>query len=96
MIFILTLIIVPLAANYIAEWSGVMENFKLFLYYKVYTRKTEYNSYRLKPFDCSLCLSFHLCYICEIATAQSLSITTLLLPFASGGVAYLLSKLFNH
>jgi hypothetical protein len=85
--------IIPLAANFFAEWSGVIDSLKVFLFYKVYSRKTDFRPYRIKPLDCALCLSFHLSWVMELARGEQFSISTILLPFAAGGCAYLLSKL---
>lgn len=83
------LIITPLAANFIAERSGVMEWIKFKLYYRIYSRKTKYKLYRIKPFDCAMCLSFWLCLIQVLPSQNWLEY---FFPFAAAAVGSIVSK----
>jgi hypothetical protein len=81
--------IIVLAANFIAEKSGVMDQIKFRLYYRIYTRKTKYVPYRLKPFDCTMCLSFWLT-LTYILFIHEYNFT---LPFAAATAGALISRL---
>jgi hypothetical protein len=80
---LMVLIVIPLASNTIA---GLMIGIKYWLFYKVYTKKTRYKPFRLKPIDCSLCLSFHLTWIYLISMATLNPFIIILLALASGYV----------
>jgi hypothetical protein len=56
----INVLLYALAANFIAERSGVMESFKFWLFFRVHKRTVRYRPFRLKPFDCTICLSFWL------------------------------------
>src|SRR5580704_8679813 len=88
---ILALLVIPLAANFISEWSGVIQKIQYWLFYKIYTAKTEYNPKRIKPFDCPMCFSFWLT-VCFVVIPH-FSIESILLPFASGAAAVIINKL---
>lgn len=59
----LYVISIVLAADMIANRSNIMEHIKYWLFYRIYTKSTRYKPYRIKPFDCTMCLSFWLCLI---------------------------------
>jgi|HubBroStandDraft_3_1064219.scaffolds.fasta_scaffold136515_3 hypothetical protein len=90
MLYISYLLLIPLAANFIADRSGVMVKLKWWLFYKMYSRKTRYKDYRLKPFDCTMCLSFWIAFI-QLITYWD--IKYILLPFATATVGALIEKL---
>lgn len=81
------LFITPLAAVFIAEKSGVMDAIKWKWFYKVYSRKTKYRDFRIKPFDCAMCLSFWM------AAAQIRDWNFILYPFAAAAIGALISRL---
>jgi hypothetical protein len=81
--------IIILAANFIAERSGVMDQLKYRMFYRLYTKKTPYRDYRLKPFDCTMCLSFWMT-LTYILFIHQYNFT---LPFAAATVGVLISKL---
>lgn len=84
------LIATPLAAVFIAEWSGVMDVIKHKIFYRSFTRKTRYVPFSLKPFDCAMCLSFWLTAI-QIAVLREYNL--FLYPFAAATVGAFISKL---
>jgi len=90
---ILSLLVIPLAANFIAEWSGVIQKFQYWLFYRIYTRQTEYNPKRLKPFDCPMCLSFWLT-VCFVLIPEC-SVRSILLPFAAAGSSVIINRIFR-
>jgi hypothetical protein len=83
------LIIVPLAADFIADRSGIMEQIKFMLFYRVYSKRTKYKPYRIKPFDCTMCMSFWLCLFLVIFSGDT---NNYLLPFAAACVGALLNR----
>jgi len=89
---LLYLLVIPLACNFIAEWSGVVQSFKYWLFYLKYTRKTQYREiWSLKPFSCPMCLSF---WIGSLSLVKVYNSTfDFLLPFASAGAAVVINKL---
>jgi hypothetical protein len=40
---IAALLVIPLAANFIADWSGMVQRFQFWLFYKIHTKHSEYN-----------------------------------------------------
>jgi hypothetical protein len=91
---VLYLLVIPLAASFIAEWSGVIQSFKFWLFYRKYTKKTPYRDiYSLKPFSCPMCLSFWLASVSLTWTYSDLS--SLFYPFASAGAAVVINKIIN-
>ena len=90
MLYVSYLLIIPLAANFIADRSGVMEKLKFWLFYRMYSRKTKYQHYRLKPFDCTMCLSFWISAFYLLTTYNS---NYILLPFAAATIGALIEKL---
>lgn|GEM_PF-6066659 len=90
----MSLLVIPLAANFIAEWSGVIDQLQYWLFYRIYTLKTPYNPGRWKPLDCPMCLSFWLGV--GFVLIPHFSVDAILLPFASAAVAVLINKLNNR
>lgn len=91
---LLYLLIVPLAALFIAEYSGVIQKLKYWLFYRRYTKETSYHEiYSLKPFSCPMCLSFWLAALTLFITYSSP--IDLLFPFAAAGAAVIIQKLTN-
>jgi hypothetical protein len=89
---LIALVIIPLAITYIVKWSGLVDQFKIWLFYKVYSRKTQYTFWRIKPFDCAMCLSFHSVWLWEVLSIQSFSFISTALPFAAAGIATILNR----
>ena len=90
--YLMALVVIPLAGNYITEWSSLIDKLKYWLYYKKYTRKTEYQDFRIKPVDCPHCFSFWstLVYL-NFSDAPLYQIIPL--AFAAGACAVLINKL---
>lgn len=57
MVFI-ELLILSIIVCFIVDISGFIDSVKQGLWKWVYNGKKEYSEFRLKPFDCSLCLTF--------------------------------------
>ena len=60
-LIIYALLIIPLGCTWASEMSGVIANLKYYLFYKVYSKRTAYRHYRIKPLDCAMCLSWWTC-----------------------------------
>lgn len=86
---LLLLLLIPLASKFIVS---LVENMKVWGYYLVYTKKTPYKEFRLKPLDCPSCLSFHLMWIFLLTSGLSIPLI-LLHSFAAATLGYLISKL---
>jgi hypothetical protein len=86
------LLFIPLAASFIAERSGVMDKLKYWLFYRIYTKQTPYKHFRLKPFDCAMCLSFWIAAVYEWTTGTPATWLSILLPFSSAAVGSIISK----
>lgn len=86
------LILVPLAADFFADRSGIIESIKWKLFYMTYTKKTLYRPFRLRPFDCTMCMSFWLALIL-ILVDGSYEGAFFLMPFAAAAVGALISKI---
>lgn len=95
MILLTVLILIPLAANYLADFSGLMDQLKIFLFYRIYSRKTVYKYYRIKPFDCCGCSAFHLSWIYILSYDHFGIIQTLILSFAAGAVSTIINKVYH-
>lgn len=96
-VWLLIFLFIPVAANYFTEWSGVMDKFKFWLFYRVYNKKTEYNFYRLKPFDCCHCISFWTTVALLTFIGLPVSWPLLIaLPFCSAASAFIINKIVNR
>lgn len=87
------LVLVPLACTFVAEKSGIMDKLKYWLFYRVFTKGTQYKQFRIKPFDCAMCLSFWVCLLVECIDKIEFNPTTALLPFAAAAVGSLISNI---
>jgi hypothetical protein len=87
-------LIIPVAGNYLADWSNLIQTFKYWLFYRIYSKRTKYQDYRLKPLDCPGCLSFWLGVIFLILTYTT--VTGLILPFACAGMATVISRIYRR
>ncbi len=88
------LLAIPLASLFIADYSGVIQKFKYWLFYRKYTEKTSYQEFRIKPLDCPMCLSFWIGAISLIwiYTAP----ISLILPWGAAGATVVIQKLINQ
>ena len=91
-----SLIIIPLVANYVCDWSGLIDKIKYKLFYLRYTRITEYQHYSLRPLDCCKCFSVHLSWIYFLITDGRLSLQTILLSLTSGAIAFIINRIINR
>lgn len=89
------LLILPLAANFISEWSGVIDKLKYWMFYRMYTKQTQYDPPRWKPFDCPMCFSFWIS-IGLLIYNSDYSIINCILPFASAAMGMIINKIGNR
>lgn len=57
-VIIANLLFIALISTFIIDISGVVDSFKSGLSYIMTKGKIKSSDYRLKPFDCSLCITF--------------------------------------
>lgn len=93
-ILLLHIVIIPLAANGIIKTNWI-EVAKYRMFYWIYSKKTPYRPYSIKPFDCELCLAFHLSWI-QMVVFHQWKPEFSLLPLASCMVSYLIAKIGNY
>src|SRR5574344_729442 len=55
---IIDLILMQIIIVYIIDICGIVDVFKHFLFKKLYGKMIPYKELNIKPFDCSLCLTF--------------------------------------
>jgi hypothetical protein len=96
------LILVPLAANYWANWSGLYQKFDKWLFRRIWGKDVKWRildfidprvKFFMKLISCSLCLSAHITWISLLLSGNRNIFEIIILSFASGSVAYLTSKL---
>lgn len=66
----LDLLYITIAIVCIVDISGFVDSVKTFLSFIITKGKIAKSDYSLKPFDCSLCLTFWACLIYILATGQ--------------------------
>lgn len=94
---ILDLILITIIVCFIIDCSGFINSLKKYLLKHLYNlNSTSPNSFRIKPFDCSLCMSFWIClfYIIfnnelSLVNLTIISILSLLSSNISGFLMYL-------
>ncbi len=85
------IILIALASVFIIN---VVDQLKYFFFYQVYSRKTEYRPYRLKPLDC-YCLAVYLGFAYFQLYLHVNPTLSCLLSFASATTALITQKLIN-
>jgi len=91
------LVLIPLAANFISDFSGVMESLKYWLFYRIHSKEVRYRPFRIKPFDCPMCLSFHMTWIWIYFSQGFTNIFIIvLLSSASAAIASIINRIYNR
>lgn len=54
----LELLIISIIVCFVVDISGIIDTIKYTIWKWVFNNKKEYQEFRLKPFDCSLCMTF--------------------------------------
>lgn len=85
MIFFYYFVMVPLAACFIANWSGVFQALKIRFY------GPDWWKHSWKPLDCEKCLSFWLSVIL-LTLQKEWSYASLIYPFVASAIAVLIKK----
>lgn len=67
----LNYIYITVAISFIIDYAGVIETFKRFIH-RMVNGKIEYIHFRLKPFDCALCMAFWITLIYSIYAGNGL------------------------
>lgn len=92
MTYLILFLLIPLAANFITEWSGIIDTIKHWLFYCKYTKQTKYRFFRLKPFDCNLCLGAHITWIYLVVIGGFTIFEIILLALAVGSISMMIGK----
>lgn len=66
----LDILVISAIVVFIVDISGVIDSIKRFIWRWVFGNKREYDYFNLKPFDCSLCMTFWVGIIWLICTNQ--------------------------
>lgn len=55
---ILELLMISIIVCFVIDVSGIVDSIKELIWKWAFNNKRQYNEFRLKPFDCSLCMCF--------------------------------------
>lgn len=96
-IIMIKMIMLLFIVVFVIDISGIIESIKRLLW-RIIAGKREYQNYRIKPFDCSLCMTFWTISLYsiynDIDVIQSIFCGTLF-AFISMFVSYLLRKIIG-
>lgn len=67
---LMELLMISIIVCFIIDISGFIENVKYMIWKWVFNGKKEYQEFRLKPFDCSLCMSWWIGLIWILCNGQ--------------------------
>lgn len=89
----MTYIYITLIVCFVVDISGFVDSVKYGLFRAIYGTRATYRDYRLKPFDCSLCMTFWTCMGYAVFSGN-LSVKTVLLAcllaFLSENITHLM------
>ena len=87
------IMLLALAANFIAEWSGRVQKLKEWMFYRTRFRSVEFENFSFKPFDCPMCLGFWI----GLAYVLTIPFTTIniFIPFGCAGMAVMVNQLYR-
>jgi hypothetical protein len=91
---ILDILMISLITCYIVDVTDIIDNLKRLIWKWVFDKKREYQDFRLKPLDCSLCLTFWICIIYLIAT-KNFNLNGILLVCIFSFLTTYISKLYR-
>lgn len=90
---LLNLIAITVIVVFVIDLSGIITSIKKGFFSLVFGNKKEYIYYRIKPFDCSLCMTFWICsgylfYTSELSIINMLFVC--LLSFYTENIMHML------
>lgn len=66
----LNLLIISCIVSFIIDLSGIIDSIKQMIWKIIVGKKRLYQDFTLKPFDCSLCMTFWTCLIYTICIGE--------------------------
>lgn len=95
--YLLIFLFIPLAINFLVDWSGLVDNLKFWLFYRMYTKDTQYRYFRIKPFDCPPCASFWTSIIYLLINKNNLNyFEVIIYSLTSAAIALIINKVVNR
>lgn len=94
--YLLILLFVPLGINFLVEWSGLIDSLKYWLFYRQYTKQTQYRFFRIKPLDCPPCASYWTSFIYLAITSHLNLFEMIIYSLASAAIALIINKVVNR
>lgn len=90
---IIELLIIATIVCYVIDISGFIDSTKIFIWWLVFKNEKPFNNFNLKPFDCSLCMTFWIGLIYIIINDFSLInlFYVCILSFLSSTITYTLN-----
>ena len=90
----ISLFIIPLAVNWLIDYSGLILKFKFWLFYRINDKSVSFRPFRIRPIDCEMCMGVWSALAYLYFTGSVLNrIDMILVSLAAGAVSFLITKL---